>query len=138
VRYGDAIPVDAATAMAVRFAARLYGLTPSQVVTRAVHALGDATPEKLPEAEALWAPVPVYGDYDGTRVEGEYLPATRRLAVRSEPLPGESFKSPSGAARAVVSALNPARAAPTTNGWLWWRVVATNEPLRVYRWIGPP
>ena len=77
--------------------------------------------------------MPVYGIYHGRRVEGMFTPATQRLVVTSEPLAGKGFKSPSGAARAVVAALNPARAVPNLNGWTFWRTVATDDRIEIYR-----
>jgi hypothetical protein len=75
----------------------------------------------------------VWGEYDGRRVEGEYLPATRRLTVTSDPLAGTTFKTPSGAARSVIAALNPARNAAQANGWRFWHITETGERLEVLR-----
>ena len=84
----------------VRFAARVFGVSEAEVISRFVaeYAGLAAPPPPRPESDP-WQAVPVYGDYDGRHVEGLYLPATRRLTVTGEPLPGKRFKSPSGAAR---------------------------------------
>lgn len=128
------VELDESTHALVRFASRMFGVTEAEVVGRAVQAYSrDRSPVERPEQRDPWRPVPVYGAYEGRRVEGLYLPATRRLTVTSDPLPDSRFKSPSGAARAVVAAVNPDRTATQTNGWRWWRLVETDERLEVLR-----
>jgi hypothetical protein len=117
----------------VRFAARLFGVSEAEVVARAMRQFSEQGADAVRPARDPWTPVDVYGEYDGTRVEGQYLPATRRLTVTSAPIAGSSFKSPSGAARAVVAALNPARTATQTNGWRFWHLAETHERLEVLR-----
>lgn len=126
------IDLDDHTYEMVRFAARVSGLTESETIARAVRAFAGQHPEP-PVQRDPWDPVPLYGLYEGTRVEGVYVPATRRVTVTSEPLPGTSFKSPSGAARAVVAALNPSRAATQSNGWRFWHIAETHQRLEVLR-----
>jgi len=117
----------------VRFAARVFGVTEGEVVARAVREYARATPPPdRPGADPL-QPVAVYGEYEKRRVEGEYLPATRRLTITSDPLAGREFKSPSGAARAAIAAINPARTSTQANGWRFWHLVATGERLEVLR-----
>ena len=133
MRAVGSINLDEPTHALVRFAARLFGVSEAEVVGRAVREYAreaEATPRPGREP---WTPVPVYGEYDGRRVEGKYLPATRRLTLTSEPLAGTAYKSPSGAARAVVAALNPARSAAQTNGWRFWHLAETGERLEVLR-----
>lgn len=129
------VELDEETHAMVRFAARVFGVSEAEVIARFVLEYSErqsAPPPPRPPSDP-WEPVPVYGTYDGTRVEGLYLPATRRLTVSGDPLPGSRFKSPSGAARAVVVALNPGRSAAQTNGWRFWRLVSTDERLEVLR-----
>ncbi len=118
----------------VRFAARLFGVTEAEVVARAVRHYAREVPAPGRPGDDPAVPVHVYGEYEGRRVEGTYLPATRRLTVTGEPLPGREFTTPSGAAKAVVAALNPARSgAPQTNGWRFWHLAETGERLEVLR-----
>jgi hypothetical protein len=127
------IEIEDRTRDMVRFAARVAGLTDSDVVARAVEAYcgpGDAEPGSRRDP---WTEVAVYARYQGTRVDGRFLPATRRLAVTTEPLAGSHFRSPSGAAAAVVQAVNPRRQTIHTNGWTFWRVVTTDAPLLTLR-----
>jgi hypothetical protein len=127
------VELDEETHSMVRFAARVFGVSEAEVIARFVaeYAGRDATANR-PEHDP-WHPVAVYGDYDGRHVEGLYLPATKRLTVTGDPLPGARFKSPSGAARAVVTALKPERSAAQTNGWRFWRLADTDERLEVLR-----
>jgi len=126
------IEVDDETLKRVRFAAQVFGVSESEIVTRAVNALSEQAAAE-PSGRDQWEPVEIYGDYEGRRVSGKFLPATKRLTIVGEPLDGEVFTSPSAAARAVVAALNPDRTAAQTNGWRFWRIAATGERLEVLR-----
>jgi hypothetical protein len=114
------IEIDDRTHAMVRFAARVAGTTEAVVVARAVHAYCEVLPAD--DGDVAWTAVAVVARYRGRRVEGLFLPATRRLTVTTEPLAGKHFKSPSGAATAVVRALNPERGTADTNGWMFWRL----------------
>ena len=124
------IDVDDETFARIRLAARVAGLTEADVVARAIEAYVrlDAGPPV-----DRWQPVPVYGVYRGRRVEGMFTPATQRLVVTSDPLPGKGFKSPSGAARAVIGALNPERGAASVSGWTFWRLVSSDDRIEIFR-----
>lgn len=117
----------------VRFAARLFGVSEAEIVARAVREYARAVPAPDRPGAEPWTPVPVFGEYDGRRVEGEFLPANRHLTVTSEPLAGREFTTPSGASRAVIAAINPQRTAAQSNGWRFWHLAATGERLEVLR-----
>ena len=128
------VELDDETYALVRFGAGLLGLSEPEFVARAVRALSEGTtPGSVAREPALrrdpWQPIELYGDYEGTHVEAQYLLATGRLTITTEPLAGQAFPSPSAAARAVIAALNPARAATQANGWRFWRIAATRERL---------
>ncbi|HEX8001785.1 MAG TPA: hypothetical protein VF519_03730 [Mycobacteriales bacterium] len=110
----------------------MFQVSEAEVVARAVQAYAREHPPAERPGLDPWEPVAVYAQYAEHRVEGLYLPATRRLTVTSGPVAGTRYKTPSGAARAVVAAFNPSRAS-TTNGWRFWRVVDTDERLEVLR-----
>lgn len=129
----ETIRVDAETAARVRFAARVHGVTEGEVIALAVAALSAPEQETAAPGRDRWAPVAIYGDDAGVRVEGEYVAATKRLVVTSGACKGETFTTPSAAARAVVGALRPERAATPVNGWRWWRLAETHERLAVLR-----
>ncbi|MFI2506695.1 DUF262 domain-containing protein [Streptomyces sp. NPDC018972] len=75
--------------------------------------------------------VEVHAVYDGRRVNGYYNPSSRTVTIPSGPGRGE-YESPSGAALAVVRALNP-HVSPQRNGWSFWIVTATGEFLQSIR-----
>jgi len=127
------VDLDDRTHELVRFAARTFGVSEAEVVARAVHAFSERDAALSRPGRNPWEPVPVYGEYDGHRVEGSYLPATRRLTVTSGDLAGTRFKTASGAARAAASALRADGRAPAMNGWRFWRLVETDERLEVLR-----
>lgn len=76
--------------------------------------------------------VPIHVDYHGRRVNALFDRAGGGIRIVSEPLDGMSFGSPSGAAIAVVRALNP-DVRPNRNGWKFWTVSATGENLSSIR-----
>lgn len=63
--------------------------------------------------------VGVYVDYEGHRTRGNYDRDTKRIDITSGPLAGQSFKTPTGAARAVVAYYKP-DVNPNRNGWSFW------------------
>lgn len=127
------INLDEPTHALVRFAARLFSLSEAEVVGRAVREYAREVEESPRPGSDRWMPVDIYGEYRGQRVEEQYLPATRRITITSEPLGGTAYQSPSGAARAAVAALNPKRGAPQANGWRFWHLGETGERLEVLR-----
>lgn len=76
--------------------------------------------------------VAVHVVYNGNRIEGEFEPHTGRLIITTGSLAGRAFRSPSGAAIAVVQNLNPT-VSPNRNGWSFWIVTDTGEFLRSVR-----
>ncbi|MYS20848.1 hypothetical protein GA0115240_123662 [Streptomyces sp. DvalAA-14] len=91
-------------------------------------------PSPVPEAgvvEATDVEVEVHAAYDGHRVSGRYDTSTGVLTVTTGPAQG-TYESPSGAAVAVVNDLNP-HVKPNRNGWSFWTVTVTGEPLQSLR-----
>jgi hypothetical protein len=76
--------------------------------------------------------VQVYADYEGNHIEAIYRTTTKRIDIISGVLKGRSYKSPSGAAIAVVQAHNPA-VHPNRNGWSFWFVTETGQALQTIR-----
>jgi hypothetical protein len=60
-----------------------------------------------------------------------YDPSSRTVTIPSGPGRGE-YETPSGAAVAVVHALNP-HVNPNRNGWSFWTVTATGQLLQSIR-----
>jgi hypothetical protein len=76
--------------------------------------------------------IPVQALYEGTLITGEFDATSGRMTITSGPLRGQHFKSPSGAAMAVVRALNPS-VHPNRNGWTFWTVSDTGQVLESMR-----
>lgn len=74
----------------------------------------------------------VHASYEGTQTDGLFDPASEVIEITSGPLAGKSFKSPSGAATAVVQAANP-RVSPNRNGWSFWIRTDTGQMLQMSR-----
>ena len=127
------IVLDDETHALVRFAARLFGVSESEVVARAVRAFSEDHSGSAAPGRDRWTPVDLYADYGGQRIEARFVAATKRLTVTSGATAGTTFTTPSAAARAVVGALNPARAETPVNGWRFWRLAETHERLDVLR-----
>lgn len=126
------IALDPTTHAKVTLLARAWEVTPDQAVGRLIdyfHTPAPApTPDAAPPADTT---VAVHAFYDGRRISGSYDPTNRSLTV--DPGPGAGrYKSPSGAAAAVLLALKP-EVHPNRNGWSFWFVDATGETLQTIR-----
>ncbi|WP_257134715.1 GmrSD restriction endonuclease domain-containing protein [Streptomyces sp. ms115] len=75
--------------------------------------------------------VEIHAVYEGQRVDAYYDPLSRVVSIPSGPGRGE-YETPSGAAVAVVHALNP-HVNPNRNGWNFWTVTATGRLLQSIR-----
>ncbi|MDT5039468.1 MAG: hypothetical protein QOE51_453 [Actinoplanes sp.] len=77
-------------------------VTEGEIIRRLVGASAQATEEP----DSADQGVAIYADYEGHRVRARYFrPA--RVEIADGPLAGKSFKTPTGAARAVVRHYNP-------------------------------
>ncbi|MFC8694280.1 GmrSD restriction endonuclease domain-containing protein [Streptomyces parvus] len=75
--------------------------------------------------------VEIHAVYEGQRADAYYDPLSRVVRIPSGPGRGE-YETPSGAAVAVVHALNP-HVNPNRNGWNFWTVTATGRLLQSIR-----
>jgi hypothetical protein len=75
--------------------------------------------------------VEIYAIYESRRVNAYYDPSSRTVTIPSGPGRGE-YDTPSGAAVAVVRALNP-HVNPNRNGWSFWIVTVTGQLLQSIR-----
>ena len=110
------IDVDEGTKQAVSFAARMANVTEGEIIRRLVGASTQAKGEPAPAPEG----VAIYADYEGHRVRARYFEPAR-VEIVDGPLAGKSFKTPTGAARAVVRLLNPS-VNDNRNGWSFWQI----------------
>jgi hypothetical protein len=110
------IEVDGETKRTVAFAAKMAGVTEGEIVRRLVAASTDRSTAASTEAEG----VPIFADYAGRRTRALYF-APSRVEITDGPLEGRSFKTPTGAARAVVRQYNP-KVNDNRNGWGFWQL----------------
>ncbi|OZV79747.1 hypothetical protein CA850_16905 [Micromonospora echinospora] len=125
------IDVDEETDSYLAFAAALAGLTKGQVVARLVKQVQGAA-ALSGGAETEPASVRIYADYAGHRTFGLFVPGPGRIEITSGPLEGETFRTPSEAAREIVKHYNPG-VSPHRNGWGFFFVAANGAPLQSLR-----
>ena len=110
------IEVDEETKRTVAFAAQMAGVSEAEIMRRLI-ALPTATPgDSSPDRDG----VPIFADYEGHRTRAMYF-APARVEIVDGPLRGQSFKTPTGAARAVVRQYNP-KVNDNRNGWGFWQL----------------
>ncbi|GAA1810974.1 hypothetical protein GCM10009682_35690 [Luedemannella flava] len=124
------IEVGEGTYRELELLAVAWHTTIPDVVRRLVHAAATGVPPR--RAYAALVSVAVHASYAGTRIEAIFEPEPHAVTVRSGPLRGRIFKTPSGARRAVIEALNPG-ASSAGNGWHFWTVTATGARLHTLR-----
>jgi hypothetical protein len=95
---------------------------------------GAAQPARRPPKGPGGGPeaVAVFAVYEGTLTDGRYYPASGAVEIVGGPLDGKRFKSPSGAAIAVVRSVNR-KVHPNRNGWAFWGITETGERLQSIR-----
>jgi len=110
------IEVDEGVKRTVTFAARMADVTEGEIVRRLIATSSLETNESDAGRQA----VPIYADYEGHRTRALYF-APSRVEIADGPLKGRSFKTPTGAARAVVRHYNPS-VNDNRNGWGFWQI----------------
>jgi hypothetical protein len=124
------IELDSGTYARVRLLARAWAVSEGQAVRRLVEHF-EHEPQPSQEAGVQDGTMGVHVVYEGNRVNGRYDPATRSLEITGGPAAGR-YKSPSGAATAVLQAYNP-KVAPNRNGWSFFVLDSTGEFLQSVR-----
>ncbi|GAA1602842.1 hypothetical protein J3R03_007534 [Actinoplanes couchii] len=114
------IEVDEYTKQAVVFAARVANLPEGAVIRRLIADLTAPEQTPPPPATEIADGIPIHADYEGHRVRARYI-APARVEIVDGPLAGQSYRSPTGAARAVVRLYNP-DINDNRNGWTFWQV----------------
>ena len=110
------IEVDEAVKGTVAFAARMADVTEGEIVRRLIA----ASSLEVNEPGHGQKTVPIYADYEGHRTRALYFPPSR-VEIVDGPLKSRSFKTPTGAARAVVRHYNPS-VNDNRNGWGFWQI----------------
>lgn len=115
----------------VALLARAWGVSAGEAIRRLldefVHS-GEQAPRREPEDDEI----PIHAVYEGQRIDAVYHTRTKRVDAGTGVLAGQSFKSPSGAAMAIVRALNP-KVHPNRNGWTFWTITQTGKTLEAIK-----
>ncbi|MCJ1677104.1 hypothetical protein MTF65_07040 [Streptomyces sp. APSN-46.1] len=126
--------VDPAVRDQINLLALAWDVTPGEAVGRLLERFqqqGTPKPE-APASETPLAGVAVHALYAGVRVAGRYDPATENLSIPAGNPGSGHYKTPSGAATAVLLALKP-HVSPNRNGWGFWVVDETGNLLQTLR-----
>jgi hypothetical protein len=124
------ISLTAGTAERLRLLSRAWSVTEDDAVSRLLDEFTGGQDE--PTTKALNRAVSVHAIYEGERILGRFQPESGKVEIDSAPCAGRSFRTPSGAAIAVVQAMNP-RVNPNRNGWSFWIVTDTGKTLQSLR-----
>ena len=124
------VPVTHDVDVQLALLSRAWSTSKGEVVNRLLrHFRAEGAPDSVePAAEGE----PIHVIYEGTRVSAAYDKETQAVTVLDGPLASQKFKSPSGAASAVVAKMNPS-VMPNRNGWGFWTVDASGELLQSIR-----
>ncbi|MFI6910285.1 hypothetical protein ACIBKY_54190 [Nonomuraea sp. NPDC050394] len=112
------IEVSQDTKDKVAFAARMAGTTEGEIVRRLI--LDPSAGGHAVSLQTTGDGIPIYADYAGHRTRAQFI-APARVEIVDGPLAGKSYKSPTGAARAVVGHYQP-EVNDNRNGWMFWAI----------------
>jgi hypothetical protein len=126
------IEVHAAAAAKIGLLARAWNVTHAVAVDRLIDEFEAGPRVPSPSSPVTHQRVPLHAEYQGVAVRGQYDPLSGSLEITDGPAAGRTFRTPSAAAIAVVSAVNPS-VNPNRNGWNFWTITATGERLQRIR-----
>lgn len=112
--------------------ARAWGISDEAAIVRLIDSWKLASSGAPDETDQ----VRVHVVYLGERVDGSYHPSTGLMDIVSGPVPKGTGLKPSAAAGEAIRAINEARGKKVTgsrNGWGFWIVTSTGEPLQSIR-----
>ncbi|MBB5075815.1 hypothetical protein [Nonomuraea endophytica] len=112
------IDVSQETKEMVAFAARMAGISEGEIVRRLITDFSEGEDAASPRVEGEG--IRIYADYAGHRTRARFI-APARVEIVDGPLEGKSYKSPTGAARAVVRHYQP-EVNDSRNGWMFWAI----------------
>lgn len=110
------IEVDDETKRTVIFAAQMAGVSEGEVIRRLI----SASVRRDEPTDSPREGVPIRADYAGHRTRALYFAPTR-VEIVDGPLAGTTYKTPTGAARAVVRQYKP-NINDNRNGWGFWQL----------------
>ncbi|MEW2620775.1 hypothetical protein [Streptomyces sp. NPDC048106] len=124
------VSVDDATFAQIMLLARAWEVPPGEAVRRLIEHFQQPAPA-VRAGSGGEGDVAVHALYGGERIEGAYDPASGALTITGGPAAGH-YRTPSGAASAVLQAVNP-HVKPNRNGWSFWTVTETGKLLQTLR-----
>ncbi|OII62127.1 hypothetical protein BJP40_03735 [Streptomyces sp. CC53] len=129
-RHPPSVTLDPCTHSLLNLLAKAWNSTPNDAVRQLLVLFAEAMPAAAQtDADGR---VPVYAIYAATRIDALYDTTTQSVTI-PEGNPGSgTYKSPSGASRAVIEALRP-DVLPIRTGWAFWRITSSGQILRTIR-----
>jgi hypothetical protein len=116
-------------ALRLRVLAKERGTTVRGAVHRLLEEYAGSTSQPPPPQPDL---VAIHVVYNGARINARFDTNSEGVEILDGALAGKVFKSPSGAAIAIVRQYNP-RVHPNRNGWSFFTVTSTGELLQSIR-----
>jgi hypothetical protein len=131
------IEVDQQTDDYLALAARVAGISKGQVVAHLIALARSESAEMDAPSPSREPPglrtVAIHADYDGHRTNATFVRGLGRIEIIDGPLAGRSFKTPSEAAKEIVTTYNP-NVSANRNGWTFWVISEKNAPLQTIRY----
>jgi len=125
------IEIDTATDRTLASAALVTGMTKPELVAALVEA-SNLTRLREPVPPPAGSGFEVHADFVGHRTHGRFYPDPERIEITSGGLSGQCYPSTCDAADAVIDHIRPG-VASSRDGWHFWAVTATGQPLRSLR-----
>lgn len=125
------VQVSAGALARIRLLQKVWQATEAAVIDQLLDAFAEPQPTPAHQQRDR-NEVEVHATYEGQFIKGTFDLRTRGLRVDEGPLAGRSFKSPSGAAMAIVREVKP-DVHNNRNGWTFWTVTDTGYPLQSMR-----
>jgi hypothetical protein len=131
------IEVDQQTDDYLALAARVAGISKGQVVAQLIAFTrsepADTDPSRPDREPPGLRTIAIHADYEGHRTNATFVRGLGRIEILDGPLAGRSFKTPSEAAKEIVTTYNPSVSA-NRNGWTFWIISENNAPLQTIRY----
>ncbi|MFJ6217015.1 hypothetical protein ACIQGZ_27340 [Streptomyces sp. NPDC092296] len=123
------VDLPESTYLQVNLLALAWGVSDAEAVRRLLEHFQRSSGHG--NAERREGVVAVHAVYEGERTDALYDPATKSVSIAAGPAQGK-YRSPSGAAVAVLQAANPT-VNPNRNGWSFWVISETGALLQSIR-----
>lgn len=127
------VSLDPATYQRIQLLARAWRVNEGGAVQRLIETFVDTSGRAREETRGTEdKTLRIHAVYEGVRTNAVFDPSTERVHILDGPLAGQWFKTPSGAAVAVVRSQRP-DVNPNRNGWTFWTVTDSGQKLQSVR-----